>query len=36
MRLTILRYIAPEMNYQGFHLTSADNSTEKELFSRFS
>lgn len=25
MRLTKLRYISPEMNYQVFHLTSADN-----------
>ena len=32
MRLTKLRYIAPEMNYQGLHLTSADNTTEKKLF----
>ena len=36
MRLTKLRYISPEMNYQVFHLTSADNITEKQLFSRFS
>lgn len=36
MRLTNLRYIFPEMNYQVFHLTSVDNITEKQLFSRFS
>ena len=36
MCLTKLRYISPEMNYQVFHLTSADNITEKQLFSRFS
>lgn len=36
MRLTKLRYISPEMNYQVFHLTSADNITEKQLFSPFS
>ena len=36
MPLTKLRYISPEMNYQVFHLTSADNITEKQLFSRFS
>ena len=28
MRLTKLRYISTEMNYQVFHLTSADNITE--------
>ena len=32
MRLTKLRYISPETNYQVFHLTSADNITEKNNY----